>query len=129
MALQGKVDAEDGTQRTDFTFGRKANAFEGRAATESGSLDMSIEMVRASSLLWINGPNESWESFCYDATPAIGKYVVFEAAWRIGRVGTAGPARWWGMTLQLISHRDISQGDITGSSDFRWGGVRRGLRR
>ncbi|WGP08069.1 hypothetical protein [Brevibacterium oceani] len=77
---QGTVKAEDGTQSTDFIFDRKADAFEGQASIESGSVDLSIELVRASSLLWIKGPKEYWESFGYDATPAIGKYVVFKAA-------------------------------------------------
>lgn len=77
---QGTVKAEDGTQSTDFIFDRQADAFEGQASIESGSVDLSIELVRASSLLWIKGPKEYWESFGYDATPAIGKYVVFKAA-------------------------------------------------
>lgn len=76
---QGSVKADDGTQSTDFTFDRKSKAFEGQASIKSGSVDMSIELVRASSLLWIKGPKEYWESFGYDATPAIGKYVVFQA--------------------------------------------------
>ncbi|GAA1859763.1 hypothetical protein [Brevibacterium marinum] len=77
---QGSVKADDGTQSTDFIFDRKSSAFEGEASIESGSVDMTIELVRASSLLWIKGPQEYWESFGYDASPAIGKYVVFQAA-------------------------------------------------
>ncbi|GGC51110.1 hypothetical protein [Brevibacterium sediminis] len=77
---QGTVKADDGTQSTDFVFDRQTDAFEGQASIKSGSVDLSIELVRASSLLWIKGPKEYWESFGYDATPAIGKYVVFKAA-------------------------------------------------
>lgn len=77
---QGTVKADDGTQSTNFVFDRQTDAFEGQASIKSGSVDLSIELVRASSLLWIKGPKEYWESFGYDATPAIGKYVVFKAA-------------------------------------------------
>lgn len=77
---QGTMKADDGAQHTDFVFDRSASAFKGQASIKSGSVDMTIDLVRASSLLWIKGPKEYWESFGYDATPAIGKYVVFEAA-------------------------------------------------
>ncbi|TSI14905.1 hypothetical protein [Brevibacterium aurantiacum] len=77
---QGTLEAEDGNQYTDFVFDRSAGAFEGTASIESGSVDMTIDLIRASNLLWIKGPAEYWESFGYDATPAIGKYVVFQAA-------------------------------------------------
>ncbi|WP_181276447.1 hypothetical protein [Brevibacterium oceani] len=76
----GTVDADDGTQTTDFTFDRQKDAFKGAASIDSGSLDLSIELIRTSGLLWIKGPEEYWESFGYDATPALGKYVVFQAA-------------------------------------------------
>lgn len=76
----GTVDADDGTQRTDFVFDREKSAFKGEASIDSGSLDLSIDLIRASGLLWIKGPKEYWESFGYDATPALGKYVVFQAA-------------------------------------------------
>ncbi|WP_298417957.1 hypothetical protein [Brevibacterium sp.] len=76
----GTVAADDGTQQTDFIFDREKSAFKGEASIDSGSLDLSIDLVRASGLLWIKGPKEYWESFGYDATPALGKYVVFQAA-------------------------------------------------
>lgn len=76
----GTIDADDGTQKTDFVFDRQKDAFKGTASIDSGSLDLSIDLVRASGLLWIKGPQEYWESFGYDATPALGKYVVFQAA-------------------------------------------------
>lgn len=76
----GTIDADDGTQATEFTFDRQKNAFKGEASIDSGSLNLSIELIRTSGLLWIKGPKEYWESFGYDATPALGKYVVFQAA-------------------------------------------------
>lgn len=104
---QSVIKADDGTQNTDLHFDRPKSSFSGKATIDSGSMDMSIDLVRASGLLWIKGPKEYWEAFGCDASPALGKYVVFQAS-QGDQV-----AKYYDVDLLVTTVERMSTGEVT----------------